>query len=159
MTLSDRMVVMRDGRIAQQGPPQEVYARPEDTFVASFVGSPKMNLLDGEHTGIGFTLANGVVLTADQATAQGPVRLGVRPDDLLLSVAGDEAPADGVRVILIENLGPRAIVTIDARGTELTSVVDTVGLTGITEGTPVSLAVRPGAGHPFDPATGRRLAG
>jgi multiple sugar transport system ATP-binding protein len=157
MTLSDRMVVMRDGRIAQQGPPQEVYARPADTFVASFVGSPKMNLLDGEHTDAGFTLSNGVALAVDRPVARGPVRLGVRPDDLLLNVGDDAADGD-VRVVLIENLGPRAIVTIDARGIELTSVVDTPRLAGITEGTPVDLAVRPGAGHPFDPTTGKRLA-
>ncbi|BBX70602.1 ABC transporter ATP-binding protein [Mycolicibacterium psychrotolerans] len=155
MTLSDRMVVMRDGRIAQQGPPQEVYASPVDTFVASFVGSPKMNLLDGEYTDGGFTLSNGVALTVERPGARGPVRLGVRPDDLIPTVAGDDAAA---RVVLIENLGPRAIVTIDARGIDLTSVVDTPRLAGITEGTPVDLAVRPGAGHPFDPTTGKRLA-
>ena len=155
MTLSDRMVVMRDGRIAQQGPPQEVYARPVDTFVASFVGSPKMNLLDGQFTNGEFTLSNGVALSVERPGARGPVRLGVRPDDLLPTVAGDDAAA---RVVLIENLGPRAIVTIDARGIELTSVVDSARLAGITEGTAVDLAVRPGSGHPFDPATGRRLA-
>ncbi|MBJ7383314.1 MAG: ABC transporter ATP-binding protein, partial [Mycolicibacterium sp.] len=48
MTLSDRMVVMRDGRAAQVGTPLEVYGAPVDSFVASFVGSPKMNLVDGE---------------------------------------------------------------------------------------------------------------
>ena len=55
MTLSDRMVVMREGRTAQEGTPLEVYDTPCNTFVAAFVGSPKMNLMDGELTGETFT--------------------------------------------------------------------------------------------------------
>lgn len=156
MTLSDRMIVMRDGRIAQQGTPQEVYAHPADTFVAAFVGSPKMNLLDGTLTRGTFTLADGFAFPVDTDSAEGPLTLGVRPDDLLPTVAGADAPA---RVALIEHLGPRAIVTVDARGTELTCVVETARLSGITEGTPVGLTVRPGATHLFDTTTGRRIAG
>ena len=155
MTLSDRMVVMRDGRTAQEGTPLEVYNTPADTFVASFVGSPKMNLLDGDFAGRTFTGANGFTLAVDGVSASGPVTLGVRPDDLALTPADDDA----VRVTLIELLGPRAIVTIWARGTELTSVVETSRLTGITEGAPVALSVRPGAAHVFDAKTHQRLAG
>ncbi|MEW5813370.1 MAG: ABC transporter ATP-binding protein [Actinomycetota bacterium] len=155
MTLSDRMVVMRDGRIAQQGPPREVYARPADTFVAAFVGSPKMNLLDGEFDGRDFVLANGFRLATDRPAA-GSVRLGVRPDDLQLTEALGDTAASAARVTLIEDLGPRAIVTIDARGTEVTAVVDSSALAGIGEGTPVALAVRAGATHVFDAATGQR---
>lgn len=155
MTLSDRMVVMRDGKIAQQGTPQEVYARPADTFVAAFVGSPKMNLVDGALAGNAFRHNGGFALSVD-ATTEGPVTLGVRPDDLLPTASAREGSA---RVILIEHLGPRAIVTIEAHGIELTSVVETARLTGITEGTTVDLAVRPGATHLFDTATGRRIAG
>ena len=155
MTLSDRMVVMRDGHIAQQGPPQEVYTQPADTFVATFVGSPKMNLLDGQFRGRDFLLANGFALTTDQAGAAGQLTLGVRPDDLQLAPT-DSDTAAAARVTLIENLGPRAIVTIDARGTEITAVVEGPALAGIAEGTPVALSVRPGATHLFDAATGQR---
>jgi multiple sugar transport system ATP-binding protein len=155
MTLSDRMVVLRDGRIAQQGTPLEVYNTPADTFVASFVGSPKMNLLDGELTGRTFALANGFALDVDGITASGPLILGVRPDDLVPTAA----PDGDATVTLIELLGPRAIVTISARGTELTSVVETSRLTGITEGASVALSVRPGGAHAFDAQTHRRLAG
>jgi len=155
MTLSDRMVVMRDGRTAQEGTPLQVYNSPADTFVASFVGSPKMNLIDGEQQGRTFTSTTGVSLDVDGLTAAGPVILGVRPDDLILSAAADGA----ARVTLIELLGPRAIVTITARGTELTSVVETARLSGITEGAAVALSVRPGAAHVFDPRTQQRLTG
>ena len=113
MTLSDRMVVMRDGHIAQQGPPQEVYTQPADTFVATFVGSPKMNLLDGQFRGRDFLLANGFALSTDQAGAAGQLTLGVRPDDLQLAPT-DSDTAAAARVTLIENLGPRG-ATLGAR--------------------------------------------
>ena len=155
MTLSDRMVVMRDGRAAQVGTPLEVYESPVDTFVAAFVGSPKMNLIDGELTGATFTAPTGFALTVDGANAGGAVTLGIRPDDLVLT-PDDEGDA---RVKLIELLGPRAIVTLDARGAELTSVVEASRLPGITEGARVALSARPGAVHLFDARTGQRVVG
>jgi multiple sugar transport system ATP-binding protein len=158
MTLSDRMVVMRDGRTAQQGTPLEVYNTPDDTFVAAFVGSPKMNLVDGELTGETFTMPSGFAFTVGQVDATGQVTLGVRPDDLLPTATGDSNDTLA-QVKLIELLGPRAIVTVDARGTEMTCVVDISRLTGITEGARVALSARPGAVHVFDPQTGRRLVG
>lgn len=155
MTLSDRMVVMRDGCAAQVGTPLEVYDAPVDTFVASFVGSPKMNLLDGQLTGGSFTLPSGFAFSVAQSVAGGAVTLGVRPDDLI-PTATDDGDAT---VTLVELLGPRAIVTIDARGTELTSVVETARMSGITEGATVALSARPGAVHVFDAQTGRRIVG
>jgi multiple sugar transport system ATP-binding protein len=155
MTLSDRMVVMRDGRAVQVGTPIEVFNAPVDTFVAAFVGSPKMNLITGELTGETFTLPNGFALDAGRVAASGPVTLGIRPDDLVPAVADD---ADA-HVKLVELLGPRAIVTVDARDTELTCVVEAARLSGITEGTRVALSARPGAVHVFDTKTGQRLVG
>jgi multiple sugar transport system ATP-binding protein len=155
MTLSDRMVVMRDGRAAQVGTPIEVFNFPVDAFVAAFVGSPKMNLIAGELTSETFTLPNGFALDVGRVGASGPVTLGVRPDDLVPTVADD---ADA-RIKLVELLGPRAIVTVDARDTELTCVVEAARLSGITEGTRVALSARPGAVHVFDTKTGQRLVG
>jgi multiple sugar transport system ATP-binding protein len=156
MTLSDRMVVMRDGRTAQEGTPLDVYANPADTFVATFVGSPKMNLMDGELTGEYFTLPTGFTIGVESVDTSGPVTLGVRPDDLVLTASDGDGAA---QVKLIELLGPRAIVTIDARGTELTSVVEAGRLSGIDEGARVTLSARPGAIHVFDPETGQRQVG
>ena len=155
MTLSDRMVVMRDGRAVQVGTPIEVFNSPVDTFVAAFVGSPKMNLIAGELTGETFTLPSGFALNVGRVGASGPVTLGIRPDDLVPTVADD---ADA-RVKLVELLGPRAIVTVDARDTELTCVVEAARLSGITEGTRITLSARPGAVHAFDTKTGQRLVG
>jgi multiple sugar transport system ATP-binding protein len=150
------MVVMRDGRTAQEGTPLDVYANPADTFVATFVGSPKMNLMDGELTGEYFTLPTGFTIGVESVDTSGPVTLGVRPDDLVLTASDGDGAA---QVKLIELLGPRAIVTIDARGTELTSVVEAGRLSGIDEGARVTLSARPGAIHVFDPETGQRQVG
>jgi multiple sugar transport system ATP-binding protein len=158
MTLSDRMVVLRDGRTAQEGTPLEVYDTPKDTFVAAFVGSPKMNLIDGELKDGTLTLPTGFALPVEQVHAHGPVTAGIRPDDLQVTVATGADAADAT-VKLIELLGPRAIVTIDARGTLLTSVVEASRLVGITEGARVALSARPGAVHVFDAQTGQRLVG
>ena len=155
MTLSDRMIVMRDGRTAQADTPLAVYANPVDTFVATFVGSPKMNLVDGEFTGESFTTTAGFEIVVGEAAVRGPVTLGVRPDDLVPTVTD----GDGAVITLVELLGPRAIVTLDARGTELTSVVEAARLTGLTEGARAALAVAPGAAHVFDGVTGQRVVG
>jgi multiple sugar transport system ATP-binding protein len=157
MTLSDRMVVMREGRTAQEGTPLEVYTTPADTFVAAFVGSPKMNLLEGELQGGIFSTARGLRLAVGPASVTGPVTLGVRPDDLMPTPVDDDH-ADA-RVTVIELLGPRAIVTLDAGGTELTSVVEASRLSGIREGAAVALEVRHGTGHLFDTKTGQRVVG
>ena len=81
--------------------------------------------------------------------------LGIRPDDLV-PTATDGADAT---VKLVELLGPRAIVTVDARGTELTSVVESSRMSGITEGAKVALSARPGTVHLFDTHTGQRIVG
>jgi multiple sugar transport system ATP-binding protein len=157
MTLSDRMVVMRGGRTAQEGTPLEVYSTPADTFVAAFVGSPTMNLLSGEISNGIFSTATGLRLDVGAAGTGWPVTLGVRPDDLMPTPVDDAHAA--ARVTVIELLGPRAIVTLDAGGTELTSMVEASRLAGIREGVAVALEVRRGATHLFDTKTGQRVVG
>ncbi|MBB2772130.1 MULTISPECIES: ABC transporter ATP-binding protein [Mycolicibacterium] len=151
MTLSDRIVVMRDGRIAQAAPPAEVYQRPADTFVATFVGSPKMNLVTGA-VAAGELRCDGLRMTVGGPDASA-VTIGVRPDDLTLSAAADGAAT----VELVELLGPRAIVTVRAGDERLTSVVAAAQLADISPGTAVELSARPADVHRFDPQTGVRL--
>jgi len=88
MTLADTLVVLNGGRIEQAGRPLDLYRRPETTFVASFLGSPAMNLLAA-------TVSNGTLcvgatnLAAGLALADGPVMAGLRPEAFLLSPAAD----------------------------------------------------------------------
>ena len=95
-------------------------------------------------------------LTVEQATTAGPGHRWASVPTIWSPPRPTDADA---HVKLIELLGPRAIVTIDARGTELTSVVEASRLTGITEGATVDVSARPGAVHVFDTQTGQRVVG
>ncbi len=132
MTLSDVMVVMKEGKILQKGSPIEIYEKPVDTFVASFVGSPKMNLIP-----------------------QGAQILGVRPEDVILSQSNDVAFT--AKVEIIELLGPRAIVTLAHGANRITSVVNISEMSGIREGVDVGVRYRTGRTHNFEAQSGKRI--
>ncbi|MEZ0355847.1 ABC transporter ATP-binding protein [Mycobacterium sp. SA01] len=161
MTLSDRMVVMNEGRIAQQGAPLEVYTKPASTFVAGFVGSPKMNLVPGVIDGGTFRSSDALALpVGDVARHSEPVTVGFRPEHLVLHRPdGDnDSPLGSTgRVALIEHLGPRAIVAVEASGCTLVSVLDIAQLGDLAEGARVAMSVRDGGLHVFDKATGARI--
>ena len=163
MSLSDVMVVMREGRIAQQGPPAEVYARPSSEFVAAFIGSPAMNLLDG-------TLADGRLLAgvidadiagldrgavrgAVRVGVRGAVRVGVRPEEIVPASsigAAERAVTFDARVELIEALGPRVVLSlVPLHGSPLTAVVEARSAATLREGLSVRMAVRHDAIHVF----------
>jgi multiple sugar transport system ATP-binding protein len=154
MTLSDFIVVMRDGEVAQQGKPKDVYDKPNSTFVASFVGSPKMNLLEGTFSTGKFVSELGLTLAVAGVSA-GTKILGVRPDDIVLEVSGKSASRG--RIGVIELLGPRAIVQVEASGHSLTAVVEASRMDGIVEGAEVGVSVRAGSHHLFDSTTGLRV--
>ena len=93
MTLAQRMIVMNAGRAEQIGTPAEVYGHPATTFVASFIGSPPMNLLRGrvDADGTGFVLGTGLSIALPAAATQRigrDVLLGVRPEHLVLAASG-----------------------------------------------------------------------
>jgi multiple sugar transport system ATP-binding protein len=110
MSMGDKIGVLNDGRLAQVGTPQEIYNRPRDTFVASFVGSPAMNLLEGElRDGSVSAMAGKLELPLQRKPARsGPVTLGIRSEDI--RVGPDEAVE--ARVHDIENHGVEKIVTL-----------------------------------------------
>jgi len=80
MTLADRIVVMQGGTIQQIGTPDEIYGDPENAFVASFIGAPPMNLIDGKIED-GKFIADSVEVPGVGVNREGPVILGVRPED------------------------------------------------------------------------------
>lgn len=110
MTLASRIVVLANKGIAQVGSPLDLYERPENEFVARFIGSPAMNLLPGKITGTGarttVTLDGGGIATSDIATTDDDmgkqVNIGIRPEDL---VATQDAPIFSERVDITEALG------------------------------------------------------
>lgn len=107
MTLASRIAVMRDGRIVQLDTPKEIYSNPADLFVAGFIGSPSMNLIEGEVVGGKFQ-APGVSLRVDIADREDVV-LGIRPEDL--QVSDGKAPIEGP-VYALELTGDSTLVTI-----------------------------------------------
>jgi multiple sugar transport system ATP-binding protein len=161
MTMADRIVVMHDGRIEQIGAPLELYDRPDNLFVAQFIGSPAMNVVNGtlrRSNGSAFVEAEGGTRWSLPVGGFGsdgqPVALGVRPEHLTLS-----SPADAAV--------PGEIVVVEPTGaeTELLVQVGTAQVTLVTSGRPVvnpgervGLAVEPGMAHLFDRGTGQRLA-
>ncbi|MDO6458881.1 sn-glycerol-3-phosphate ABC transporter ATP-binding protein UgpC [Celeribacter halophilus] len=82
MTMGDRIVVMKDGRIEQVGSPSELYTAPRTRFVAGFIGSPQMSFVTAQADGHQMTLSDGTVLTSATA-ATGAVTLGIRPEHFL----------------------------------------------------------------------------
>ncbi|THV11137.1 sn-glycerol-3-phosphate import ATP-binding protein UgpC [Rhizobium rhizophilum] len=106
MTLADRLVVLNAGRIEQVGTPIELYERPATTFVATFIGSPSMNLLQNvEATG-------NWSLTADAAVPNGTATLGIRPEDLHVIPDGldDDTFKATVKVAAVELVGAESYV-------------------------------------------------
>lgn len=91
LAYADWLIVMDRGKVQQVGAPAEVYARPANRFVASFLGDPPMNLLSGE-VAEGRFCAEGVSLALDTNVADGPLVIGIRPEDIKL--AAGEAQSD-----------------------------------------------------------------
>ncbi|MGJ8586099.1 MAG: ABC transporter ATP-binding protein [Marinosulfonomonas sp.] len=111
MTMADRIVVMRGGTIEQIGTPLELFDTPANKFVASFIGSPSMNLSDGQTVDSGFQIGDGTVFPLSHVP-DGAATLGVRPEHILLdSESGVEA-----EVVVIEPLGSETLAHLRIGG-------------------------------------------
>jgi multiple sugar transport system ATP-binding protein len=151
MTMSTRIAVLEGGKLLQLGPPAEVYARPATRFVASFVGTPRMNFLPGAMLPGAFR-ADGLALDIPVPhAAQGRrATAGIRPQDLLLADGG--LPAS---VTLVERTGPETLVTTAAGMQTLVLRLDESCPLRI--GDAITLGVRPGKLHLFDELSGERI--
>jgi multiple sugar transport system ATP-binding protein len=182
MTLGQRVAVMRDGRILQVDTPQELYNRPANLYVAAFIGSPAMNLVEAsvangvvEFGGLTIPLPEGKRLDA----APSRVVVGIRPEAFEDAALADPSlPQLDVQVDVVEDLGPdsHVIFQLDAPPVEVTEVREAAGdedallpsdrvtftarvdpQTTARPGRPLRIAVDPARFHFFDPATGLRL--
>jgi multiple sugar transport system ATP-binding protein len=118
MTMGDRVAVMRKGLLQQFDAPQRLYEAPTNLFVASFIGSPAMNMLEGTIEGDGCRVGSAVLPIPSSLTASGGKRVavGIRPEALSLH-AGDDRPRLAGRVETVEALGPEQLahVSVEAR--------------------------------------------
>ena len=135
MTLADRIVVLNGGRVEQVGSPLELYAKPDNLFVAGFIGSPRMNFVSGEF-----------------AARMGAATIGVRPEHIVASRDGE-----GWRgtVVAAEHLGSDTFLYIDVPQTDGITA-RAIGELGLKQGDPVRLASDPARIHRFD-SQGRAL--
>jgi len=155
MTLADRIVIMKDGRIQQVGTPAEVYHAPVNTFVARFIGAPSMNMLPGRTMGGDrVRLDSGGEIALGRALPEGrAVTLGIRPEDLQ---AGLALPVVEGAVTLREPLGHETLIYVATEAGEIIAKAD--GRTPPEVGETVRLGARPGTLHLFEATTGEALA-
>ena len=158
MTLGTRVALLRDGRVEQLGTPLELYRRPATRFVATFLGTPAINLWPARPAGDAALSAAGLEVPAPPtviaAAAKEGVEVGVRPEDVRLAGGPSNGAAAG-RVVLVEPMGNETLVTLEREDVRVVARAA------------ASLEVAPGAtlfysvdGQPlvfFDRASGRRM--
>jgi multiple sugar transport system ATP-binding protein len=155
MSMADQVAVLRAGSVQQVGTPSEIYDRPANRWVATFVGSPRMNLLDclanGRLEGSGWSLPNpGFEVQGDR-----PALLGVRSEDLSLEARDDAVSLTG-RVYAVEPLGDRTLVDIEVGSSRV--VVKALPTASFTIGEEVKAAVDLDRIHLFDADTESAIA-
>jgi multiple sugar transport system ATP-binding protein len=180
MTLGQRVAVMREGRIQQVDTPQELYAKPANLFVAAFIGSPAMNLVEADVAGGELRFGGyAIPLPGSDAPRTGRVIAGLRPEAFEDAAFADSAlPRIDVQVEVVEELGAdtHVIFSVAAPRVEVSEVREAAGDedmlvavegslftarvdpgTSAQVGMPLRLAVDPSRFHYFDPETGLRL--
>ena len=162
LTMGDRIAVLKDGILQQVGTPRELYERPNNVFVAGFIGSPAMNLFPADVVEGGIRFGNKTVGVEASALAKASgkqVTVGVRPEDIIV------APADGqgleIVVDLVEELGADGYLyghsDIEGVRTDIVARVD--GRIHPNAGDRILLAPVPDHVHVFDLESGERLTG
>ncbi|CAH1670994.1 MULTISPECIES: ABC transporter ATP-binding protein [unclassified Chelatococcus] len=124
MTMGTRIALLRDGKLQQFGTPREIYERPANTYVARFIGTPPMNLIDGTSEGRAIRIGSALLPVPDSAELPAgngiKVWLGVRPGTLKLQAGA--GPANGAsltgRVALIEHIGAESLVSVALDGVQ-----------------------------------------
>jgi len=158
MTLSDKLVVMSGGQIEQVGTPADVYRRPETRFVATFIGSPPMNILPGRVEGPGRVSVGGQMIAVTdmrEGLAQGSaIEVGLRPEDVQ---AGGAAGFSSLTmdVDFVEELGATQLFHGKVAGAEFVVQASTGQIPADTRR--LTLSISPANVHLFDPQTTKRL--
>ena len=149
MTLADRLVVMNGGLVEQVGTPVDVYDRPASLFVASFIGSPPMNILPLD-----------LLRRADDdgllTLPAGTDTIGIRPDDILTEKPSEPSIRLGATVELLEPIGGESHLHIRLGDSSQTAVLTVPGRPDLSEAARIPVYIRASALHPFDRQTGKR---
>ena len=161
LTMGDRIAVLKDGVLQQVGTPRELYAEPNNVFVAGFIGSPAMNLFSADVTEGGIRFGTAVVPVEREVLAKAgkQVTIGVRPEDVVVSTSASNGLT--VAVDLVEELGADGYLyghtEVDEKRVDIVGRVD--GRVHPNAGETVYITPKPGHVHVFDAESGERLGG
>ncbi|MDF3813605.1 MULTISPECIES: ABC transporter ATP-binding protein [Rhodopseudomonas] len=155
MSMADRVILMRAGKIEQNGTPADLYERPATMFTARFIGGAPMTMLDLDDGKAGAVIAGTQSLIMPNAPGRGRV-LGLRPEDVAIDSGGLRAQIHAV-VTAVEYLGAEALVSCQLG--DRTILARSRGAAAPSVGAKVGLFWEPMAAHVFDAASGQRLAG
>jgi len=162
LSISDRIAIMREGHIEQVGTPEEVYSHPVSRYVARFIGSPQMDILEGsfERDGSGglvyrvgearFPVPESAVPAGALPAGAREVDMGIRPEHILVGAGGV-----AMTTHVIQPLGPMTYLTVGWEGGTLTSRVQ--GISHVRPGEAVRVTLSPEGLLFFDRETGRRI--
>ena len=149
MTLADRLVVMHKGKVQQNASAQECFDKPANRFVAGFIGTPPMNIVDGHVEGGDF-LANGVRMPVGRLLAPRACALGVRPDRMRL-VRPNSDHSIAATVAAVERLGDRTDIALDTAWGRLLARVNADDAAHVREADAVGVAFDSAHVHLFAP--------
>lgn len=162
MTIADKIVLMRDGKIEQQGTPTQIFDRPASHFVADFIGTPSMNFIEAT------VCVEGKKIYAESESIRVPlqkdrfvalkngqnVELGLRPSRMDFATNKDAGAITG-KVVLVEHMGSEGQIIVNVDGREMSFVSQ--DFLNVKPGQEVSFAIAPEHLHVFDPDTGVSL--
>ncbi len=160
MTLADRIAVMRDGIIQQLDSPQEIYNRPQNKYVAGFIGSPEINFFEGAIDGDQF-VTNGVKMPLDGyrfngARTSGPAWYGVRPEHIESGEAARHMPFTAeTKVEIVEPMGSDTLVWASVAGVSIRFRMD--GQATVNDGDTILIGFDPKRASLFDKQSEKRL--
>ncbi|MFJ4296050.1 ABC transporter ATP-binding protein [Curtobacterium sp. SP.BCp] len=159
LTMGDRIAVLKDGILQQVGSPRDLYEKPNNVFVAGFIGSPAMNLLPADvvEGGIKFGTLNHAIDRDTLSNARsGNITVGIRPEDVIVSTSGEGLP---VTVDVVEELGADGYLyghaDVNGQRTDIVARVD--GRSHPSIGDTIVISPKQGHVHAFDTESGDRL--
>ena len=159
MTMGDRVAVMHEGALQQVDTPLNLYDHPANLFVAGFIGSPQMNLLEGFSDGTGVSIGSYRTPEVPHGLPAGTrVTIGVRPESW--RIVSNEDAGISIEVNVVEELGADGFAygTSDIEGTPRDLIVRVADRYSVRRGDILRLAVDPDKAHVFDTETGTRLS-
>lgn len=157
MTMADKIVVMNHGRIEQVGSPMELYNKPQNLFVAGFIGTPQMNFIEGHVSESGSFVPEGMsdtsmsLPTGFNSHSDETLILALRPEHLIIEASGPHA----AKIELVEPLGSETLLTCRFGSTELRIIDRSMG--NFRQGEEIRFGYDVGLAHLFSKESGLRL--